>query len=188
MEFVRSKFVPGFFSYLYFQHFYRNCFELKKILLILRIYWNTLMKILHLKGYKWLLSHNQRVRNDIFGYRRYDAPAKHIKPFLKNIKSKDGSAQTITITIIICMWFIITITIGITIRLSPNVRFQLIRYSWSNQIQLKTNCLIIFQNPSLIQPWKFNKRFWRFTKQWFKIMTSYVFPCHLQLTGLGIWR
>ena len=61
------------------------------------------MKILYLKGYKWLLSHNQRVRNEIFGYRRYDALAKHIKPFLKNIKSKDGSAQTITITIITCM-------------------------------------------------------------------------------------
>ena len=41
------------------------------------------MKILYLKGYKWLLSLNQRVRNDFFGYRRYKALAKHINPFLK---------------------------------------------------------------------------------------------------------
>ena len=46
------------------------------------------MKILCLKGYKWLLFQNQRVRNDSFGYRRYEALAKHIKPFLKNIKAK----------------------------------------------------------------------------------------------------
>ena len=46
------------------------------------------MKILYLKGYKWLLSQNQRVRNDFFGYRRYEALAKHMKPFLKNIKVK----------------------------------------------------------------------------------------------------
>ena len=41
------------------------------------------MKILYLKGYKWLLSQNQRVTNDFFGYRRYEAQAKHIEPFLK---------------------------------------------------------------------------------------------------------
>ena len=46
------------------------------------------MKILYLKGYKWLLSMNQRVRNGFFGYRRYQALAKLIKPFLKNIKVK----------------------------------------------------------------------------------------------------
>ena len=46
------------------------------------------MKILYLKGYKWLLSMNQRVRNIFFGYRRYQALAKLIKPFLKNIKVK----------------------------------------------------------------------------------------------------
>ena len=37
--------------------------------------------MLYLKGYKWLLSQNQRVRNDFSGYRRYEALAKHIKPF-----------------------------------------------------------------------------------------------------------
>ena len=41
------------------------------------------MKVLYLKGYKWLLSENQQVINDLIGYRRYEALAKHIKPFLK---------------------------------------------------------------------------------------------------------
>ena len=53
------------------------------------------MKILYLKGYKWLLSQNQRVRNDFFGNRQYWALAKHIKPFLKKtLKRKDVSAHT----------------------------------------------------------------------------------------------
>ena len=47
------------------------------------------MKILYLKGYKRLLSQNQRGRNDFFGNRQYWALAKQIKPFLKkNIKAK----------------------------------------------------------------------------------------------------
>ena len=37
------------------------------------------MKVLYLKGYKCLLSQNQRVRNNFFGYRRYYALAKHLK-------------------------------------------------------------------------------------------------------------
>ena len=41
------------------------------------------MKTLYLKGYKWLLSENQLVRIDFFGYRWYEAMVKHIKPFLK---------------------------------------------------------------------------------------------------------
>ena len=41
------------------------------------------MKIFYLKGYKWLLSQNERVRNGFFDYRRYEALAKHIKPFFK---------------------------------------------------------------------------------------------------------
>ena len=41
------------------------------------------MNILYLNGNKWLLSQNQRVRNDFFGYRRHETLAKHIKPFLK---------------------------------------------------------------------------------------------------------
>ena len=46
------------------------------------------MKILYLKSCKWLLSQNQRVRNDFFAYRpRYEALAKHIKPFLKRQKN-----------------------------------------------------------------------------------------------------
>ena len=40
------------------------------------------MKILYLKGYKWLLSQNQRVRNDVFDYRQCEALAKFIKSFL----------------------------------------------------------------------------------------------------------
>ena len=39
------------------------------------------MKILYLKGYKWLLFQNQRVRFEISGYRQSEALAKHIKPF-----------------------------------------------------------------------------------------------------------
>ena len=46
------------------------------------------MKLLYLKGFKWLLSQNQRVRIDFLGYIRYEALAKHIKPFLKKIKLK----------------------------------------------------------------------------------------------------
>ena len=41
------------------------------------------MKILYLKVYKWLLSQKQRVGFDVLGYRRYEAQAKHIKPFSK---------------------------------------------------------------------------------------------------------
>ena len=43
------------------------------------------MKILYLKRYKRLLSQKQRVKNHFFGYRRYDALTKHIKP-LKPLK------------------------------------------------------------------------------------------------------
>ena len=46
------------------------------------------MKILYLKGFKWLLSRNQQVRKDFLGYRRYEALAKRIKPSFKNIKVK----------------------------------------------------------------------------------------------------
>ena len=42
------------------------------------------MKMLCLKVYKWLLSQNQRVRNEFFSYRWYEALAKHIKPFKKH--------------------------------------------------------------------------------------------------------
>ena len=41
------------------------------------------MKILYLKGCKWTVPQNQRVRNDFFGYRRYEELAKHMKPFFK---------------------------------------------------------------------------------------------------------
>ena len=47
------------------------------------------MKILYLKGYKWLLSQKQSKRIDFLGYRRYEALAKHIKSVLKkSIKVK----------------------------------------------------------------------------------------------------
>ena len=41
------------------------------------------MKILYLKGYKWLLFQNQRVRFEFCGYRQSETLAKHMKPFLK---------------------------------------------------------------------------------------------------------
>ena len=53
------------------------------------------MKILYLKGYKWLLPQNQRVRLDFLGYIQYEALTKHIKPFLKTLMWKDVSARTI---------------------------------------------------------------------------------------------
>ena len=46
------------------------------------------MKILYLKGYKWLVPQNQQVRTDFFGYRQSQAPDNQVKPFLKNIKVK----------------------------------------------------------------------------------------------------
>ena len=46
------------------------------------------MKILYLKDCKWLLSQNQRVRNDFFDYRWCEALAKHIKLSRKNINVK----------------------------------------------------------------------------------------------------
>ena len=46
------------------------------------------MKKIFLKDYKWLLSQNQRVRNGCFGYRRCEALAQHIKPFLKKHSSE----------------------------------------------------------------------------------------------------
>ena len=39
------------------------------------------MKILYLKGYKWLLFQKQRVRNGFLGYRQFQTLAKHMKPF-----------------------------------------------------------------------------------------------------------
>ena len=41
------------------------------------------MKTFYLKSYKWLLSQNQRVKNDFFGYGWNGALAKHIKSFLE---------------------------------------------------------------------------------------------------------
>ena len=41
------------------------------------------MKILYLKAYKWLLSENQQVRNDVFDYRQCEA--RGIVFFIKTI-------------------------------------------------------------------------------------------------------
>ena len=46
------------------------------------------MNIFYWKDYKWLLSQKQRGRNGVFGYRRYEALAKHIRFFLKDIKAE----------------------------------------------------------------------------------------------------
>ena len=55
------------------------------------------MKTLYLKGYKWLVSQNQQLRIDFRDYRRYNALAKHIKPFFKKmLKWIDVSARTNT--------------------------------------------------------------------------------------------
>ena len=61
----------------------KNCFELIMFLLILGQIEILKMKMLYLKGYKWLLSQNQRARIDFLGYRRYEAQATHIKSFFK---------------------------------------------------------------------------------------------------------
>ena len=81
-------FVFFFVLIVLFSSFYRNSFELKKVSINFKTYWNILMKILYLKGYLWLLSQNQRVRNVFLGYRWYRAQAKHVNPFLQNIKVK----------------------------------------------------------------------------------------------------
>ena len=41
------------------------------------------MKILYSKGYKCLLSQNQRARNDFFGYGQYEGLAKYSQTFLR---------------------------------------------------------------------------------------------------------
>ena len=41
------------------------------------------MKLLCLKGYKWLMSQNQQVRNDFFGYGQYLVMTKYTKHFLE---------------------------------------------------------------------------------------------------------
>ena len=68
-------------------HCYRNSFELKKVSNGFKIYWNTSLKLLYLKGYKWLLPQNQRVRNAFLvkdGTRHWLSRL----TFLKNIKVK----------------------------------------------------------------------------------------------------
>ena len=71
---VRSKFVPVFCLFVcficIFWNYYRNIFNLKKFLMILSYIKKASVKMLYLKNYKWLLSKNQRVRNDSFGYRQ----------------------------------------------------------------------------------------------------------------------
>ena len=68
----------------------------KNVFVNFKIDWNTLVKILYLKGYKWLLSQKKRVRIDFFGYIRCEALARHIKPFKrKKLKWKDVSVPTI---------------------------------------------------------------------------------------------
>ena len=58
------------------------------------------MKILNLKGCNWL---NQQVRNDFFGYRRYEALAKHIKPFFKKTFNwKDSVPGLNQFSVLIC--------------------------------------------------------------------------------------
>ena len=54
-----------------------------------------------MKGFKWLLSQNQRVRVDCLAYRRWKAPAKYIKPLLKKtLNSNDVSTWTIHLILV----------------------------------------------------------------------------------------
>ena len=53
------------------------------------------MKILYLKGYRWLLSQTQRVKNHFFGYRRYKTLAKHIRPFLKTSEKMGNERKSV---------------------------------------------------------------------------------------------
>ena len=69
-----------FFLWHIFWHYYRKSFKLKEFI-DFRIHWNILMKLLYLKGYRWLLSQNQQVRIYFFGYRQYEALTKHMKLF-----------------------------------------------------------------------------------------------------------
>ena len=80
--YCKIKICPGFiFSLIYiFWYYYWNSLELK--VFVFKIHWNTLIRVFYLKG-KWLLSQDQQVRNDFFGYRWYEALAKHIKLFSK---------------------------------------------------------------------------------------------------------
>ena len=43
------------------------------------------MKTLYLKGYKWLISQNQQVRNDFIGHGWYEALGKDAKPTFNKI-------------------------------------------------------------------------------------------------------
>ena len=49
------------------------------------------MKILYLKGCKWLLSQNQRVRYEFSGYGQSEALAKYIRPFFTKHRSERTS-------------------------------------------------------------------------------------------------
>ena len=69
---VRSKFVPVVFCLICaFLALLQKHFRTKKISNDFKIYLNTSLKILCLKGCKRLLLQNQRVRNDLFGCRGY---------------------------------------------------------------------------------------------------------------------
>ena len=49
-----------------FWHYYTNNW---KVFSHFKIFWNSLFQLLYLKGYKWLVSRKQWVRNDFLGYR-----------------------------------------------------------------------------------------------------------------------
>ena len=60
------------------------------------------MEILYSKSYKWFLSQNQQVRIVFLGYMRYEALAKHIKPFLKNkVKVRQCSDYNFSVILLI---------------------------------------------------------------------------------------
>ena len=82
----------------------KNQMFLKGFIIIrFKHFWGNFNEVLlYLKGYKSLLSQNEQVRNDFFGF-RYEALAKDIKKifFKKTLKWKDVSALTIAIKLVI---------------------------------------------------------------------------------------
>ena len=80
---------------MYFLTLQKKWFQIKKASNDFKIYWNTSLKLLYLQCHKWLLSQNQLLRNDFFGYRLYYWLAKHIKLSKKILKMKRCQCETI---------------------------------------------------------------------------------------------
>ena len=96
------------------------------------------MKILYLKGYKWLFSQNQLVKNDFFGDGRYKALAKHIKPFLKKHERERTSVPGLLV--INCIYFFKTISFYLLIMLENQLS-----YCFAQDCACEPPCLTVNQ-------------------------------------------